>query len=193
MRRAASLQRFSGIVEEIGLRVTAASAAETYAEVELLAGDPVAAERRLRSAYDELGAMGESSTRANLAALLAQALHAQGRDEEAVAVSDVTPADDDVSAYVHLSAVHARALAAIGRFEEAERVGRSAVERARDTDFLVMRANAISDLADVLHRRGRRTDAHRLLEEALRLYRRKKHRVAVGRTQDLLTTLVQEP
>jgi class 3 adenylate cyclase/tetratricopeptide (TPR) repeat protein len=187
------LRRFSSIVEEIGLRVTAASAAETYAAIELLAGDPVAAEAQLRSGYEELGAMGESSTRANLAALLAQALHAQGRDEEAVAVSDVTPADDDVSAHVHLSAIHARALAATGRFEEAEQIGLRAVERARSTDFLVMRGDAMRDLADVLLRRGRPDDARRLLEQALRLYRRKQHEVAVRKTKESLTTLVREP
>jgi predicted ATPase/DNA-binding SARP family transcriptional activator len=186
----ALLRRFSSIVEDLGLRVTAASAAETYAAVELLAGDAAAAERQLRSGYDELEEMGESSTRANLAALLAQALHAQGRNGEAVAVSDVTPADDDVSAHVHLSAARAGALASVGRLEEAELLAREAVERARTTDFLVMRGDAVGELAGILRRTGRAAAAGDLLEEALELYRQKQHRVAIARTERVITSLV---
>ena len=185
------MQRFSAIVEDLGLRVTAASASETYAVVELLAGDPVAAERGLRSGYAQLEQMGEASTSANLAALLAQALHVQGRDEEAVAVSDVTPADDDVSAHVHLSGARARALASVGRLEEAERLARAAVERAAQTDFLTMWGDAVTDLASVLRRSGRIDEARRLLGEALELYGQKQHLVSIGRTEDLLRVLVR--
>jgi DNA-binding SARP family transcriptional activator len=184
------LLRFSAIVEDLGLRVTAASAAETFAEVELLAGDPAAAERRLRSGYAQLEEMGESSTSANLAALLAQALHVQGRNDEAVAVSDLTPAEDDVSARVHLFGARARALASVGRLDEAERLARDAVQRARTTDFLVMSGDADSDLAAVLLVAGRVDEARGLLEEALEAYRQKQHLVAIDRTGNLLETLV---
>jgi tetratricopeptide (TPR) repeat protein len=187
------LQRFSAIVDDLGLRVTAASAAETYAEVELLAGDPAAAEHRLRSGYAQLEEMGESSTSANLAALLAQALHVQGRDDEAVAVSDLTPAEDDVSARVHLFGARARALAAVGRLDEAERLARDAVERARTTDFLVMAGDALCDLAAVLLVAGQIDEARSLLEEALQAYTQKQHLVAIDRTGNLLKTLVTRP
>jgi DNA-binding SARP family transcriptional activator len=186
------MQRFSAIVEDLGLRVTAASASETYAAVELLAGDPAAAERRLRSGYAQLEQMGESSTSANLAALLAQALHVQGRDEEAVLVSDVTPAEDDVSAHVHLSGARARALASVGRLEEAERLARAAVARAEQTDFLAMWGDALSDLASVLRQSNRAAEARRRLGEALELYRQKQHLVAIRRTEDLLKILVRD-
>jgi predicted ATPase/DNA-binding SARP family transcriptional activator len=184
------LGRFAAIVEDVGLRVTAASAAETYAEVELLAGNAAAAEERLRPAYTELAEMGEASTSANLAALLAQALHAQGRDEEAAAVSDVTPAEDDVSAHVHLLTARARALAAVGRQEEAEVLAQRAVERARKTDFLVMHGDALSALAEVVQRNGNAAEAKALLEEALQLYRAKEHLVSTKRCQNFLTKLV---
>jgi tetratricopeptide (TPR) repeat protein len=183
------LGRFAAIVEDLGLRVTAASAAETYAEVELLAGDAAAAEACLRPAYIQLAEMGVNES-ANLAALLAQALHAQGRDEEAVAVSEVTPAEDDVSAHVHLYAARARALTAVGRLEEAELLARDAVERARKTDFLVMHGDALSALAEVLESQGEAADASALLVEALELYRAKNHVVSIKRTEDLLTKLV---
>jgi predicted ATPase/DNA-binding SARP family transcriptional activator len=184
------LLRFSAIVDDLGLRVTAASAAETYAEVELLAGEPEAAERRLRSGYAQLEEMGESSTSANLAALLAQALSVQGRNDEAVAVSDLTPAEDDVSARVHLFGARARALAAVGRLDEAERLGLEAAGEARTTDFLVMSGDASCDLAAVLLVAGRADEARSLLEEALQAYNQKQHLVAIDRTGNLLETLV---
>jgi DNA-binding SARP family transcriptional activator len=180
------LGRFAAIVEDLGLRVTAASAAETYGEVELLAGDAAAAERRLRPAYSQLAEMGESSTSVNLAALLTEALHCQGRDLEAVAISDVTSAHDDVSAHVHLYTARARALAAVGRGGEAELLARDAVERARTTDFLVMRGDALSGLAEVLRRRERTAEERQLLTQALKLYEAKQHLVAIRRTEDLL-------
>jgi DNA-binding SARP family transcriptional activator len=186
------LHRFAAIVEDLGLRVTAASAAETYAEVELLAGDPVAAEARLRPAYDELAEVGETSTSVNLAALLAQALHLQGRDEEAAAVSDVTPQEGDVSAHVHLFTARARALAAVGRREEAERLAQNAVELARKTDFLAMHGDALTALAEVLEGDGNSAEARALLGEALELFRAKEHLVSIKRTENLLTKLVSD-
>jgi tetratricopeptide (TPR) repeat protein len=182
------LGRFAAIVEDLGLRVTAASAAETYGEVELLAGDPASAEQWLRPAFTQLAEMGVNES-ANLAALLAQALHAQGRDEEAVEVSNVTPAEDDVSAHVHLFAARARVLAAVGRGEEAELLAEDAVDRARKTDFLVMHGDALSALAEVFRVNGNPTEARALLADALELYRAKEHLVAIQRTENLLEKL----
>ncbi|NUR78032.1 MAG: hypothetical protein HOQ28_17305, partial [Thermoleophilia bacterium] len=182
------LGRFAAIVEDLGLRVTAASAAETYGEVELLAGNAAAAEERLRPAYTQLAEMGVNES-ANLAALLAQALHAQGRDEEAVEVSDVTPAEDDVSAHVHLFTARARALAAVGRREEAELLAQNAVERARKTDFLVMHGDALSALAEALLGNGNAAEARAVYAEALELYRAKQHLVSIARTENLLANL----
>jgi DNA-binding SARP family transcriptional activator len=181
----AYLRRFAAVADELGLRVTAASAAETYAYVELLAGEPRAAERELRRGYELLETMGETSTSANLAALLAQALHAQGRDAEAIEVTELTPAADDVSAQVHLRAARAKVLARVGRIEEAERLGRDAIARARGTDFLVMCGDALCDLADVLEHSGRSEDARPLLDEALHLYETKGNVVAVRRVKEL--------
>jgi tetratricopeptide (TPR) repeat protein len=185
----ALLGRFAAIVDDLGLRVTAASAAETYAFVELLAGEPRAAERELRRGYELLEEMGETSTSANLAALLAQALHAQGRDSEAVAVTELTPAAADVSAQVHLRAARANALARVGRVEEAVELGRDAVARARETDFLVMCADALYDLADVLQHAGRAAEARSLLDEAAALYETKGNTVSMHRARGVITVL----
>jgi tetratricopeptide (TPR) repeat protein len=186
------LRLFRRIVGELGLRVTAASAAETDGVVELLAGDPSAAEQKLRAGYERLGEMGETFTRANLVALLAQALSAQGRDEEALALTELggPPPDDDVSAQVHLKTARANVLAAVGRVEEAERLGREAVELARTTDFLVMSGDALAALATVLQAAGRPAESVPLLQEALALYERKGNLVSAGRLRGRLTSFV---
>ena len=65
--------------------------------VEMLAGHPEAAERRLLAGYRVLKASGDRAFRPTTAAHLAQAVHAQGRDEEAMQftkVSEELAADD---------------------------------------------------------------------------------------------------
>ena len=109
------------ILEDLGLRVTAASLSETAAIIEMLAGDPAAAERILRSGYAELEQMGETSNSADLAAMLARALEAQGQADEALRFSEISSriaAEDDLSPQVQWRAARAKALAGLGQTAE---------------------------------------------------------------------------
>ena len=174
------------VVEELGLRVTAASAAETYGIVEMLAGDPVAAERELRSGYEILDEIGESSTFPDLAAKLADALYAQGRDEDAYGFSEVSKratAPADLSAGVQWRAVRAKLLARRGEIEPAEALAREAVALASETDFLVLHADALMDLAEVLRVAGREDEATPVVEQALELYEQKGNVVGAERAR----------
>ena len=67
---------------ELGLTLNAATA-QNEAFVELLAGNPAAAEESLRVGYRALEEMGERAFRSTTAALLARAILEQGRDAEA--------------------------------------------------------------------------------------------------------------
>jgi tetratricopeptide (TPR) repeat protein len=178
------------ILQDLGLRVTAASATETWAIVELLAGDPAAAERELRWGYESLGQMGATTEVAPvLAALLAQALYAQGRDDEALRFSELSEdaaAPDDLSAHVQWRAARAKVLARIGRSEEGETLAREAVALAEQTDFLVVHGDALVDLAEVLRLAGRATEAAPALRDAIRLYDRKGNVVSSRRAATLL-------
>jgi tetratricopeptide (TPR) repeat protein len=174
------------ILQDLGLRVTEAHVAETVGIVELLAGDAEAAERELRAGYDSVVEMGDAVVTAVLAALLAQALYAQGRDAEALAFSDVSAeaaAPDDISAHVQWRAARAKALARTGRPGEADAVARDAVARAARTDFLVVHGDALLDLAEVLRLGGREQDAVAAASDALVLYRRKGNVVAAERAR----------
>jgi tetratricopeptide (TPR) repeat protein len=184
--RARELQATSdGAFEEFGLTLSF-FVSHTVAIVELLAGDPVAAERSLRRAYGTFEEMGYREELSGTAAVLAQALLAQRRDEEAELFaerSEKLAAADEVIAQVFWRGVRARCLAGRGLVEEAEVLAREAVALAERTDFVNDRADAMFDLATVLRQAGRLEDAQAYFSDALKLYEQKGNVVAAGRTQ----------
>ena len=116
--RARELQADSiGAFEELGLTLSFA-VSHTAAIVDLLAGDPVGAERSLRRGWKAFEEMGYKEELASTAALLAQALLAQRRDEEAERFAELSeelaPADELI-AQVMWRGVRARTLAGRGR------------------------------------------------------------------------------
>jgi predicted ATPase/class 3 adenylate cyclase/DNA-binding winged helix-turn-helix (wHTH) protein len=190
--RARELQADSvGAFEELGLTLTFA-VSHTAAIIELLAGDPVAAERSLRRGWKAFEEMGYKEELSATAALLAQALLAQGRDEEAQRFAELSeelaPADELI-AQVMWRGVRARTLAGRGRMEEAERLAREAVALANKSDFLSDRGDAMFGLALVLRQAERPEDARAALTEALGLYERKGNVVGAGRAQTELAVL----
>jgi tetratricopeptide (TPR) repeat protein len=179
------------ILEDLGLKVTAASLSETAAIIEMLADDPVAAERVLRSGYEQLEEMGETSNSPDLAAMLARALEAQGNREEALRFSEISmrAAPGDLSAQVQWRAARAKVLAGFGKTKEAERLAREAVALAAESDFLVLRGDALLVLGEVLRAARHVGEAVRVFEEALRLYEQKANTVSAARAQKLLADL----
>jgi predicted ATPase len=178
------------LVQELGLRVSAASAAETYGIVEMLAADPAAAERELGWGYGVLEEIGETQNFPDLAAKLAEAFYAQGRDERALELSKVSEgatAPDDLSPGVQWRALRAKLLARQGDLEQAEALAREAVALAAETDFLVLRGDALMDLAEVLRAAGREADAVPFVEQALELYEQKGNVVAAERARTPLS------
>ena len=179
------------MLEDLGLTVTAAHSAETFGFLELLADDAEAAERELLIGSEQLDRLGETSTLSNIFAMLAQAVLAQGRADDALRytqLSEETSAEDDFSPQVQWRAARAKVLARLGRPNEAEELAREAVTLAERTDFLILRADALVDLVDVLRGNGRRggVDAVR---EAIELYERKGNVVSAAKTRTLLHDL----
>jgi Flp pilus assembly protein TadD len=69
--------------------------------------------------------------------------------------------------------VRAKVVARQGQLEEAETLVDGAIELLRETDALVMQADALSDLGDVLRLAGREDEARSAHEAAAELYERK--------------------
>ena len=171
--------RARALAEELGLKATLAAQAATGAgEIELLAADPTAAEHELRPACETLERIGELGYLASAAPLLADALYLQGRDDEALLLTERWAPErltvpEDVDAQVGWRRVRAKLLARRGDVEAAERLAREATASAAHTDFLDLRAHAVADLAEVLRLAGRAEESAAAVREAVRLYERK--------------------
>jgi class 3 adenylate cyclase/tetratricopeptide (TPR) repeat protein len=163
--------------------------------VDLLAGDPEAAERALRTACEGMERVGELSFLASVVPLLVDALFEQGRDDEALTMTERWHVDrltvpEDVDAQIGWRRVRAKLLARKGDFIEAERLGHEAVTIAAGTDYLDATASAVADLGEVLRLAGQPNESAAKSHEAIRLYEAKgnvaaadKLRARVGEAQ----------
>jgi class 3 adenylate cyclase/tetratricopeptide (TPR) repeat protein len=162
--------------EELGQTVRTILQRWYVAAVETRAGDHAAAERALRESCElgeELGARGWLST---YAANLGHVLCSLGRWDEAAdwgAKSRELGGSDDIVTQMLWRQVLARVHAHGGEADEAERLAREAIEYGVRTDMLVNRAVAHLDLAEVLERAGRRSEALEEAKAGLQLFERK--------------------
>ncbi|HEY6837053.1 MAG TPA: tetratricopeptide repeat protein, partial [Gaiellaceae bacterium] len=178
----------NAIVGELG-RMYSEAISQHEALVEMLAGNPEGAEERLRRAYDRLEEMGEKAMLAVTAAMLAQAIYAQDRPEEAARYSRASreaAAGEDLAALIVGKAADAKILARQGRAEEAEALAREAVELAWRTDFLRDRGDADLDLAEVLQLNGKPQESAEALAAGLEQYEEKGDLVSAGRARSRL-------
>jgi tetratricopeptide (TPR) repeat protein len=170
------------ILGELGRMQSAVSHHEAL--VELLGGQPAAAEQRLRLGYDKLEPMGERGLLATTAAMLAQALYDQGRSEEAGAQCDVSEAaapHEDFVTQAMWRGVRAKLLARAGALQAGETLAREALRLIERTDLLTHQGDALLDLADVLWLAGRGGEATEAARRALDLYERKGNLVSAQR------------
>jgi len=173
-------------LEELGSRLNLATLGFFIGPLELLAGDPEAAERELRSNCDELERMGERSWLCSLAAFLAEALYVQGRHDEAehwTRVAEEAAASDDLEAQSDLRSVRAKVLAQRGRFEEAEALAREAIALMDPTGESDHKGDAWFDLAEVLRLAGKDAEAAEALQRALEWYEEKGNVVSANRAR----------
>jgi class 3 adenylate cyclase/tetratricopeptide (TPR) repeat protein len=163
---------------------------------ELLAGDAEAAERELRAGYDVLSEIGEVAWLSTVAALLGEAVYAQGRIDEAeelTNVSESVSAPDDAYSHVTWRAVRAKVHARQNRSEEAERLAREAVALADRGDFLHLRWYALLSLAEVLSLLGRAEEAREVANAAAAVAEKKGSVVGARTGRKLCERLASTP
>ena len=182
------------LLKDLGQSVRLASSSLDSATVELLAGDPAAAERELRPDYDTLVKLGNSYSLSTMAALLARAVREQGRYEEALELTEVAEsktAEDDVDSQVLWRCIRAPILANSGLIEEATALAQAAVRLSRQTDVPVLQINALIELATVLVLAEKTEDAILALAESIRIARAKGDTVSALRAETVLAALSQ--
>ena len=182
-------------LEDVGLTVTLAGLQMYGAFIELLAGDPKAAELEVAQAYAVLERVGERHRLPTIAALLARALYAQGRYEEAELYSEITEreaSEDDVVSQVMWRGTRGKVLARKSETRRAEELVQDGVSRACQTDFLFLRADALIDYAEVLAMLSRYEEAARHVDQAVDLYERKGITVSVDAARRLRRSLASD-
>ena len=164
------------IVEELGLSLTLASGTQVSGMIEMLAGDPVAAEAEFRRGYDALVAMGQKGFLPAAAAFLASALLAQQRYEDAAGIAaelHATAAEDDDAAQGDYARIASRLAAANGDAGAAVQFAEAAVAAYAGTDEIKSHADALHDLAEALVAAGDVDRARSAADQARRLYEMK--------------------
>jgi class 3 adenylate cyclase/tetratricopeptide (TPR) repeat protein len=156
------------MLEDLGLQMEGALVDIEIGRIETLAGEPTAAERALRRAYDSLSAVGEKFIRSTVAGLLAQTSYALGQFEEMerfAAVAEELAMEDDLDIQALSRCVRAKILAREGEFAAAETLVREALELLAPTDALLFKFNALLDLAEVYRLAERWPEARAALDE----------------------------
>ena len=177
------------LARDLGL-IWQASVQELFSGyIELLAGDPVAAERDIQAAADGFREIGEGWFLTVTAVDLLRAVYEQGRYEDAfilLETVDETPGPD-CEWLIKRRGVPARLLARRGRMEEAERLARDGVALAADSEFAVLHADVLLDLAEVLELAGRSEEARAATAEAVSIYERKGNVAAARNARRLVS------
>jgi class 3 adenylate cyclase/tetratricopeptide (TPR) repeat protein len=170
------LVRGEGIAEELGFKLWLAGFSLVSGDVELLAGDPAAAERKLRRGYRVLESLGERRVLSTVASRLATTIYLQERYEEAqqfTQISEQLAGNGAMASQIEWRSVRAKVAARRGELERAQELGREAVRLAEQTDDIGSQAAALLDLAEVLRRAGRAEETTSLVTRARDLFERK--------------------
>jgi tetratricopeptide (TPR) repeat protein len=174
------------ILEELGLQLLLGVQTFAAGTIELLAGNPAAAEAELRWGLETLNRIGAQVASSTVAALLGAAVYAQGRYEEAdqlTALGEATAPKEDVASQILLRGTRAKVLARKGKVEHAERLARDAVALAADTDALTVHGDALMNLAEVFRLVDKEGEAIPIAEEARVLYEAKGNVVLAARAE----------
>src|SRR5262249_17361144 len=189
----AALQRSQSILAGSGARFDWAVRSIQSGRIEMIAGDPAAAEQNMTEGYDTLCAMGERGWRATAATILAEAAYAQDKLGQALRLAEEAEAfagPDDSDAQARWRATRAKLLARRGQFPAAVSLAEEAValtstrsaaapERA---EFLVAQAE-VSRLAGALDQ------AEDSLRQALQFYEDRRMVPLAERTRAMLASL----
>jgi len=117
-----AIARAQSAHDRSGAKIKRAIGAETAGSNELIAGNPTQAEHYLREAYEAFRAMGLRGQLSSAAGMLAEALYAQGRLDQAQQMTQqaqAAAAPDDTDAQARWRAVRAKVLAQAGQFPAA--------------------------------------------------------------------------
>jgi class 3 adenylate cyclase/tetratricopeptide (TPR) repeat protein len=183
------IARAKALLEELTLTVWIAGPLTQFAGwIDLWRGDPTAAERQLRWGHDRLSEIKEMAWLPTVDGILAEALYAQGRVDEAEELALAIAASagsEDVYSQLLWRGVRAKVLAGRDDVEAAERLAQESVGLVNGTDFLHGHWYAWITLAEILQQAGRAEEARAAGANAVRAAEDKGHLVRAKLAREL--------
>ena len=161
-------------------------------DVELLAGDPAAAERELRPDCEMLEKMGETYFRSTMAAVLARAVREQGRDDEALELTRPpkrAPPPTTSTRRCYGAASARRSWLARARLMKPNSWHARQLELALRTELPELQALSYYELGAVLQFAQRADEARQAVLTAIEIYAKKGDVMSAARGRELLATL----
>jgi ATP/maltotriose-dependent transcriptional regulator MalT len=131
-----------------------------------------------------------------VAGMLAEAIYAQGRYEEAerlTRISEDSAGDEDVYTHVLWQSVRAKVLARQGDMTEALRLAHASAILVETTDSLHLRWHTLMSGAEVLELAGRTADAEAAAREAVRVAERKGNLVGARLGREAAERILEPP
>jgi tetratricopeptide (TPR) repeat protein len=194
LTRAAN-RRAQAIFAASGAKLDRARCIYLAGTIELIAGDPAAAEQILREGYEAVRAMGERVIRSRLVTLLAEAAYAQGRFDQALQLTEEGEAlagAGDVDAPARWRATRAKLLARDGQFDAAARLASEAVALVPGTEPHALRAEFLVAQAEVHRLAGALDQAEASLRQALQVYEDQRMVPLAAQARALLASLTRQ-
>jgi predicted ATPase/DNA-binding SARP family transcriptional activator len=191
----AGYRRGRSIFTGSGAKFDWAMCAIASGRVELIAGDPAAAEQNLSEGYEVLRAMGERGYRATLVTLLAEAVYAQGRFSQAQQLTEEAEAlagADDYPAQARWRATRAKLLARAGQYPAAARLAEQALALIPPTADPPERAEFLVAKAEVSRLAGKLDKAEDSLHQALQFYDDRRTVPLAERTRAMLASITAQ-
>jgi tetratricopeptide (TPR) repeat protein len=186
------IEEAAAVFEELGQALSRESARMAVAIAYLFTGNAPSAEEQVRLSRDGLMRMGETGFLSTVSALLALALCAQGRYEEAdefASESETIGADDDLTTQAAWRAGRAQILAARGETDAAIAVGREGLALVSDTDMTSDQVTSLLGLGSTYAILDRRDEARAAFERAGELLSNKGVPLGAAYTRRLVAEL----
>jgi predicted ATPase len=190
----AAIDRSQSIFAGFGAKLALAESGIPAALVGLIIGDPVAAEHYARDGYQAFRTMGDRGGMVvDLAVLLADALYAQGRFDEARQIIDEAYAEPSPGTIGAPWLTEAKLLARRGQFAAARRLVRQAEALLSPTSAPMKRADVMEAKAEVERLAGAPEQSAASLRAALQIYEGRRATALAQRARAALASLTAQP
>ena len=191
-----AIARARSVYDRSGAKIRRAMGAHLAGQIELIAGDPAAAEHHLRESYEAYRAMGERGFLSSVAGWLAEALYAQGRlgeAQQATEQAQAAAAPADIDAQARWRAARAKVLARAGQFPAAQTLLDEAEALVSPTCWAALQAGILLARAEVDRLAGAPERAEACLRAALSIYQDRHAAPLAEQTAAALAGLTGHP